>query len=170
MLTTDRLILRGMKPSDEEPLQMYDDNRVAPWISESYIIPKHASYSTKLAGFMESCLISCIIEEKPKPKEEENRGSSSSSFVGVIGFLALSEAKNRNAVLWLAIAPEQWGKGYATEAITFLVDYAFVELGMHKVSLSVFAGNERAVDLYRRMSVTGYFAFSESRLNMPSLT
>jgi len=73
-------------------------------------------------------------------------------------------------VLWLAIAPEQWGKGYATEAITFLVDYAFVELGMHKVSLSVFAGNERAVDLYRRMSVTGYFASSESRLNMPSLT
>jgi len=37
---------------------------------------------------------------------------------------------------------DQWGKGHATEAVKLATDYAFRELGLHKVCATVTAGNE----------------------------
>jgi RimJ/RimL family protein N-acetyltransferase/catechol 2,3-dioxygenase-like lactoylglutathione lyase family enzyme len=44
-----------------------------------------------------------------------------------------------------------WGKGYGREAVTLLLDYAFGEMDLHRVGLIVFAANERAVSLYRKL-------------------
>ncbi|KAF9025970.1 acyl-CoA N-acyltransferase [Hymenopellis radicata] len=46
---------------------------------------------------------------------------------------------------------EMVGKKYGTEAMTWLVDHAFLELGMHRVSLQVFGENERGVRLYEKL-------------------
>ncbi|MEO6062019.1 MAG: GNAT family N-acetyltransferase [Thermoflexales bacterium] len=44
-----------------------------------------------------------------------------------------------------------WGKGYGREAVTLLLNYAFGEVDLHRVGLIVFAANERAVALYRKL-------------------
>lgn len=44
-----------------------------------------------------------------------------------------------------------WSKGYGREAVTLLLNYAFGEMDLHRVGLIVFAANERAVALYRRL-------------------
>ena len=36
---------------------------------------------------------------------------------------------------------EEWGKGYATEAIKLAVDYAFIQLELYKVTAGVYANN-----------------------------
>lgn len=48
--------------------------------------------------------------------------------------------------------PDNWGKGYATEATNLLLKFAFEELCLHKVSLhrGVFSFNERAVRVYEK--------------------
>lgn len=40
---------------------------------------------------------------------------------------------------------DAWGKGYGTEAGRILLDYAFEELGFHRVSVGVVGFNERAM-------------------------
>lgn len=44
-----------------------------------------------------------------------------------------------------------WGKGYGTEAIRLLMDYAFGALNMHRLSLGVVGFNERALRFYEKV-------------------
>jgi RimJ/RimL family protein N-acetyltransferase len=45
---------------------------------------------------------------------------------------------------------DYWGKGYGTDALRVLLRYAFDELNLQRVSLSVLEGNERAVRSYEK--------------------
>lgn len=44
-----------------------------------------------------------------------------------------------------------WGKGFGTEAINLLLDYAFGYLNFHRVSIGVVAANERALRFYEKI-------------------
>ncbi len=46
---------------------------------------------------------------------------------------------------------DTWGKGYGTEAILLLLDYAFGYLGMHRVSIGVVGFNEHALRFYEKI-------------------
>ena len=43
---------------------------------------------------------------------------------------------------------EEWGKGYGSEAINLMLDYAFGYLNFHRVSIGVVGFNERAIRFY----------------------
>ncbi len=43
-----------------------------------------------------------------------------------------------------------WGKGYGTEALYLLLDYAFGYLNFHRVSIGVVGSNERAIRFYKK--------------------
>jgi len=59
---------------------------------------------------------------------------------------------DRNAELGVMIGERtEWGQGYATEAISLLLDYAFTILGLRMVFLRCIAYNERAYRLYERL-------------------
>ena len=46
--------------------------------------------------------------------------------------------------------PDAWGDGYGTEATELMLWLAFERIGLHRVSLSVFAFNERAIRSYAK--------------------
>jgi RimJ/RimL family protein N-acetyltransferase len=46
--------------------------------------------------------------------------------------------------------PDVWGLGYGTEATELMLWLAFARIGLHRVALSVFAFNERAVRSYEK--------------------
>jgi RimJ/RimL family protein N-acetyltransferase len=43
-----------------------------------------------------------------------------------------------------------WGQGYGTEAASLMLAHAFERLGLHRVGLSVFSFNERAIRSYEK--------------------
>ena len=45
---------------------------------------------------------------------------------------------------------DAWGLGYGSEATALMLEHAFERLGLHRVALSVFAFNERAIRAYRK--------------------
>lgn len=45
----------------------------------------------------------------------------------------------------------EWGKKYAQESIMILADYVFKKLKFNRLELSVYAKNERAVHVYKKM-------------------
>lgn len=58
---------------------------------------------------------------------------------------------NRKVMLGIMIGEkEYWNKGYGTDALKTTVKFAFEELNMHKVYLSVMDLNERAVRTYEK--------------------
>ncbi|MFD1068020.1 GNAT family N-acetyltransferase [Oceanobacillus locisalsi] len=80
--------------------------------------------------------------------------------IGIVSFVHM-DYKNRNAECIIDIGEKQyWGRGYGEEGLTLLLDYAFYELNLHRVSLRVFAFNKRAIQLYQKI---GFKAEGTSR-------
>jgi RimJ/RimL family protein N-acetyltransferase len=70
-----------------------------------------------------------------------------------IGCTDLSAIDHFNQDAWFAIfigEKDCWGKGYATEATRLVLGYGFGPLGLHNITLSVHADNERAIRAYTR--------------------
>ena len=72
----------------------------------------------------------------------------------LIGSCAFSQLDPDNgSVLYHITIGERdaWGKGYGTEATRLMLDHAFGTLGLHRVALSVFSFNERAIRSYEKV-------------------
>jgi RimJ/RimL family protein N-acetyltransferase len=70
----------------------------------------------------------------------------------LVGTCALSQldADNGSALFHITIGEKDaWGHGYGTEATRLMIDHAFGGLGLHRVALTVFSFNERAIRSYR---------------------
>jgi RimJ/RimL family protein N-acetyltransferase len=72
------------------------------------------------------------------------------SFLGLTGLHEI-DLRNRNATWGIAIGPpSRWDKGYGTEACKLSVQFAFKHLGLEKVYLRVYEGNERGRRAYEK--------------------
>lgn len=45
---------------------------------------------------------------------------------------------------------QQWGKGYATEAIKLVTEHGFDRIGLHKISAGIYANNLGSVNAFRK--------------------
>ncbi len=71
----------------------------------------------------------------------------------LIGSCAFSQVdgENGSAMYHITIGEKDtWGHGYGTEATQLMLDHAFGTLRLHRIALSVFEFNERAIRAYRR--------------------
>jgi RimJ/RimL family protein N-acetyltransferase len=71
----------------------------------------------------------------------------------LIGSCAFSQVdgENGSAMYHITIGEKDtWGRGYGTEATRLMLDHAFGTLGLHRIALTVFEFNERAIRAYRR--------------------
>ncbi|HET7578754.1 MAG TPA: GNAT family protein [Bacillales bacterium] len=93
----------------------------------------------------------------------DNKDSSNQEFrfairpVGkeeIVGFLELDGIlwNQRNAWLSIAIGDSaNWNKGFGKEAMTLALNFCFHELNLHRVQLTVFEYNKRAIALYENL-------------------
>jgi RimJ/RimL family protein N-acetyltransferase len=71
----------------------------------------------------------------------------------LIGSCAFSQVdgENGSAMFHITIGEKDtWGHGYGTEATQLMLDHAFGTLNLHRIALTVFEFNERAIRAYRR--------------------
>ncbi len=82
----------------------------------------------------------------------------------LVGDLALKvdESEPREAEIGFTLAPAQQGKGYGTEALQALLDYAFGTLGLHRVTAVTDALNAPAAALLERVGMRREAHFHEN--------
>jgi RimJ/RimL family protein N-acetyltransferase len=71
----------------------------------------------------------------------------------LIGFTTFSalDVDNGSVLFHITIGErDAWGRGLGTEATELMVEHAFVRLGLHRVGLTVFSYNERAIRAYQK--------------------
>lgn len=78
--------------------------------------------------------------------------SSGYKDMKVIGQCGLTDCDyiNSRAEYSMLIAPEYQGKGYATEAIKLLLDYAFNDMNLHQVWGEIIANNMAGLELAKK--------------------
>lgn len=71
-------------------------------------------------------------------------------LIGLTTFSAL-DADNGSVLFHITLGERDvWGQGYGTEATTLMLAHAFERLGLHRVGLSVFSFNDRAIRSYEK--------------------
>jgi RimJ/RimL family protein N-acetyltransferase len=105
---------------------------------------------------------------RPRTEDEiarwiDGEQRSSSNFLFAIRLLDTDELigwVELDGVLWthgvssLGIAigsRSSWGKGYGAEAMALVLDFAFRELNLHGIHITVFSYNQRAIKLYENL-------------------
>jgi RimJ/RimL family protein N-acetyltransferase len=71
----------------------------------------------------------------------------------LIGEIGLDEINwiHRSSYVGISIGERHdWGKGYGTDAMRVMLRYAFAELNLHRVNLTVFDYNPRAIRSYQK--------------------
>lgn len=59
---------------------------------------------------------------------------------------------HRNGNIRIALHEERhFGKGFGTEAMRLMIEYGFGVLNLHRLSLDVYAYNERAINTYKKL-------------------
>ena len=71
-------------------------------------------------------------------------------LIGTCAFSQL-DGDNGSTLFHITIGePDAWGRGYGTEATELMVAHAFTRLALHRVALTVFEFNARAIRSYEK--------------------
>ncbi|PYZ96428.1 GNAT family N-acetyltransferase [Alteribacter lacisalsi] len=146
MFNTHRITLRKMTADDTELYHIWrNDPDVMQSTSPS--LDLHTEEETK--SFVKDVLLSSSSSKCYMIEDKET-----SQTIGITSLVQI-DLGNRNAECIIDIGEKgYWGKGYGREALGLLLDYAFLELNLHRIALRVFSFNEKAISLYCSIGFT----------------
>ena len=158
-LVGELIQLRAMEPSDLDRLYKWENDTtiwsvsgtLAPFsrfVLEQYLASSHQDiYSNKQLRL----LIDLTVHDEEEDDDADQRS------IGCIDLFDF-DPKNRKAGVGILIADRaDRGKGYATEALTLLVEYGFDVLDLHQIHSNVRVDNENSVALFKKIGfeITG---------------
>ena len=80
-------------------------------------------------------------------------------------YLRLLDYDEQQAEIGYTLARAYWGQGYAREAVTQLLRYCFVDLGLHRVIATADCENSRSIGLLERLGLRREGHFRQSIRN-----
>jgi RimJ/RimL family protein N-acetyltransferase len=83
-------------------------------------------------------------------------------MVGKVDLFDVNETHGTSEIAYW-IVPDAWGNGYASEAVSLMVEYAFEERRLHKVAAHVLADNEGSQAVLERTGFEREGRFRDSR-------
>ncbi len=127
LLQTPRLIIRNFEDSDIESFVAYRN------------IPEVAKYQGWKIPYPRERAVQLIREMRgmqfPQPGHWLQLAlilKESGRMIGDVG-VRIKKDDSRQAVIGFTLTPEYWRMGYATEAVTSLLEFLFDELDLHRV-------------------------------------
>ncbi|MEI7801911.1 MAG: GNAT family protein, partial [Bacteroidota bacterium] len=132
MIKTERLILRPWKKSDAEALAKIGNNiNIARNMRDRFPHP----YLTANA------LLFIAEFEKENPQKVFGIFLNDEP-IGSVGVFPDADIYRKNAELGYWIGEPFWNKGYATEAVTAMLDYGFKSFEIERIYAAVFSYND----------------------------
>lgn len=132
--------------------------------------PQPDDWEIKARWYEDSEFLRLVDSEPARPKsaeelkadsEKHTRGPDIFSFHIrtlendlLIGFINIHRIEWNNASGWLGMGigdREYWDRGYGSDALDLILNYAFNELNLYRVGLTVFGYNQRARRVYDKV-------------------
>ena len=157
-LVGELIHLRALEPTDLNQLYRWENDssiwsvsgtlvQFSQFVLEVFINKVHQDIYTNTK-------LRLIVELKYFDEADEDETTRSIGCVDLLDF----DTKNKRAGVGILIADKaDRGRGYATEALHLIVDYAFEVLDLHQIYSNVRVENESSVALFKKVGfeVTG---------------
>lgn len=131
-----------------EPLRAEDSPRLFEWINDRKLVLLSAPFEPVSRADHDAW-----FERIRRAEDVEIFGIRLLEGDELIGSCQLKDIDRAGGVAELQIrigAQGERGRGLGTEAVGLLLDHAFDDLGLRRVGLEVFPGNERAIRSYEK--------------------
>ncbi len=147
VLVTNRLRLRKWTEDDAQVLyelaRVPEIGRGAGWLPHKDVDYSKAIIRTVLSGDGDYAIT--LKDDPSRP-------------IGSIGMCIGSSLKRGikredEAEIGYWLGKDYWGNGYATEALSKLIDYSFKEVGLSRIWCSFFDGNEKSKNVIERCNL-----------------
>lgn len=146
-LHTERLALRKMKEADASGLfRIWSDPDVTRFMNVSNFT--HEDQARDMIRLLDG------LSRNKQAIRYSIILKDTGDLIGSCGFNAFDDEQGMTEIGY-DLAKAAWGKGYATEAIGALLEYAFMSLGMRRVEAKVESENAGSVKLLHKLG----FAF-----------
>lgn len=139
----ERIRLRAVEPEDQAFFHSFDED------SEASLLISRIPFPRSKAADRRS-LEKVMLEES---ENDEHFFAIELKEHGAIGVISTHACNKRMGTFryGIGIGREHWGKGYAKEAIRILLRYYFEELRYQKVTVNIYAFNERSIKLHESL-------------------
>lgn len=154
-ISTERLVLRGIRISDAESIFKYRSNpqiyKFQGWRPQTleevkeFICEKVAKVPNESDTWYQ---LGILVKETDE-------------LVGDIGIHFIGE-ENKQVEIGFTMSLENQGKGYATEAVIGVINYLFGNLEKHRITASVDPRNTRSIALLERVGMRKEAHFRKS--------
>lgn len=154
-ISTERLILRGIKILDTESIFKYRSNpqiyKFQGWKPQTLLEVKEFIYKN----------IATIPNTPDTWYQLAILVRETNELVGDIGIHFIG-SDNLQVELGYTLSLEYQGKGYATEAVIGVINYLFITLKKHRITASVDPRNIKSIALLERIKMRKEAYFKES--------
>jgi RimJ/RimL family protein N-acetyltransferase len=167
---SSRLIYRGIEKEDVDYFyKLCQDTPAVYGMNPNLVVPNSKKRAKEIMDFCaEQPLLSAIICLPPSeaavdenaPKTADSTDQKPSEPVPIpVGHIVLTKptptmAHHRNCEIGIGMLKEHRGKGYGSEAITWILNWGFRMANMHRIALECFEWNEGAAKLYKKLGFT----------------
>ncbi|MFD1173447.1 GNAT family N-acetyltransferase [Oceanobacillus picturae] len=145
-LTTERLTLKMMQENDAARL-------FAIWADPDVTRFMNIPSFTREDEAKEMINVLTELAKENKALRYTIRMKDCGKIIGSCGYNVL-DFDNQKTELGYELAKEQWGKGYASEAIHALTKNAYAELGFHRIEAKVEPENGNSIRLLQKLGFT----------------
>ncbi|WP_163581477.1 GNAT family N-acetyltransferase [Gracilibacillus saliphilus] len=145
-LYTKRLHLRKMTSKDAANLfTIWSDSDVTAFMNISNFTTKEQA--EEMISFLDG------LAQDHKAIRFTIIERNSNEIIGSCGYNSL-DFENKKVEIGYEIAKKHWGKGFAPEAISTLIDYAYNRLGFHRIEAKVEPENVNSVRVLDKLGFT----------------
>ena len=145
-LITKRLILRDIQLKDAESIRKNINNLNI----SKYLLSVAYPYKKSDAKWWVN---HCKEQQKQKPRTSYELGiiiKPNNKIVGGVGLSSINR-KQKKADIGYWIAEPYWRKGYVSEAVEKLINFAFNKLGIEKIVIPAFVENKGSNALIKKI-------------------
>ena len=156
-ITTDRLVLRDLRPDDLDAMHAYTSHRD---------VTRFLFWGPNTLEETCGSLSAFIAAQAETPRIVYELGLTLKGDGRLVGALCLyrGDFEIRNdAEIGFVLHPDHWGNGYVTEAARALMSAGFANLGLHRIWASCDARNEASVRVLEKLCMRREATFRSSR-------
>ncbi|GAB0166913.1 GNAT family N-acetyltransferase [Lysinibacillus sp. CTST325] len=151
---TKRLYLRKMKMADAHILfNIWSDPEVTKFMNITNFT--HEEQAKEMIELFDE------LTEERKAIRFTIIEKESNEIIGSCGFNSIDEV-NASAEIGYDLAKAYWGKGYAPESISALIDYAFTTLNINRIEAKIEPGNINSIKVVEKLNFTFEGTFQEN--------
>jgi RimJ/RimL family protein N-acetyltransferase len=159
---SERLIYRAMEDTDDDFVHSIQSDPIG-FGNSSFGVMKPQRRKDTVEGYAKGIkeqaflgVIICLPSAPAVLGEDGTTVTTPARSEVPIGVVELSPSKpswshHRESYISIDVAPGHRGKGYGTEALAWVANWAFQIAGLHRLTIETFGYNEGACRLYERV-------------------